>query len=74
MSAAVDMFRINNNNEVDCSSSGGSVKSSKDPMSITPDIGDSPLSMSFDAAATDSESGIQVREHNIQVIRDTFTN
>lgn len=60
MSAAVDMFRINNNNEVDCSSSGGSVKSSKDPMSITPDIGDSPLSMSFDAAATDSESGIQM--------------
>ena len=55
MSAAVDMFRINNNN----SEVAKSISSSKDPMSITPD--DAMFSMSFDAAATDSESGIQVR-------------
>ena len=56
MSAAVDMFRINNNNSNEVAKSS---VSSKDPMSITPD--DAIFSMSFDAAATDSESGIQVR-------------
>ena len=59
MSAAVDMFRINNNNSNEVAKSS----SSKDPMSITPD--DAIFSMSFDAAATDSESGIQVRGQNI---------
>jgi len=54
MSAAVDMFRINNNNSNEVAKSS----SSKDPMSITPD--DAIFSMSFDAAATDSESGIQM--------------
>merc|ERR1719245_2937123 len=55
MSAAVDMFRINNNNSNEVAKS---ISSSKDPMSITPD--DAIFSMSFDAAATDSESGIQM--------------
>jgi len=63
MSAAVDMFRVNLNNNSSSSSNievAGS-KSSKDPMSITPsDLGDSPLSMSFDTGNTDSESGIQM--------------
>jgi len=63
MSAAVDMFRINNNG------SSKSSSSSKDPMSITPDSGDSPLSMSFDAAATDSESGIQMTAAAQKTIR-----
>jgi len=60
MTAAVDMFRINqnmNNNEGGKSPKPGSSMAA-DPMSLTPD--DSPLSMSFGSAATDSESGMQL--------------
>ena len=65
MTAAVDMFRINqnmNNNEGGKSPKPGSSMAA-DPMSLTPD--DSPLSMSFGSAATDSESGMQVRSIEI---------